>query len=134
MHFVINRVDTAPDPLERGTGVIAYLFLGNDAAFNLIRQGRQGLQVLKENVQTVGGFLLRVMTAVCLYPGRIGKEAADAEKFGDAQRSADFQTFHRFLHRRGVSEGDTPFLHDPCKRRRGLFLECINLIKISHGF
>ena len=74
------------------------------------------------------------MPAVRFCTRRVCEQTADAQKLGDSQRSADFQTFHRFFYGHGVSEGNPPFLHDTGESGCCLLLKCIDLLEVSHGF
>ena len=130
VYLITGQTDLAADVLQPRAGLVADLLLADDAAVNLARQIGEGLDLVKVDVQAVGGLVHCLVAAVGLCPAGGFQDLADAKELSGSQGSADLQALQGVAHRIAAGEGQAALLHDPCEGGLGLLLGGLYFIDV----
>ena len=152
--FVAGQLDFPPDLAQGGRGVVRHLVLGDDAAADLGRQGRdriEAVKVVKEDIglaAAVFGIARRrslfgpgpdlrpvslLAQAVMTDPADIVQKGSQLQKLGHGERGADGQGSEHIAEIPVVAEGDRSLAEEMGEGRLGLGLGVLYIEEVVHG-
>ena len=131
---LVGRGDLTAHIPKAGTRVVCYRVLGEDAAGNLVRDGGQGLQILKiagQGILLDFSALIAALVSFCS-PGA-DQKGGDAQKLGGSQSTADLQMFQGGGHVVGAGKGYGSLSKNPIQGVLCLLLHSLDLRQVGGG-